>query len=58
LEQRVAKDIAKIEALHQATSIGIMDLEHGRFTQLNEGDLERHLQGLSLEATIPVREKH
>jgi putative addiction module CopG family antidote len=29
LEQRVAEDTAKIEALRQATSIGIMDLEYG-----------------------------
>ncbi|MBT2295958.1 type II toxin-antitoxin system ParD family antitoxin [Pseudomonas fluorescens] len=58
LEQRVAEDTAKIEALRQATSIGIMDLEHGRFTQLNEGDLEHFLDGLSLEATLPAKEKH
>ena len=38
LEQRVAEDTAKITALRQATSIGIVDLEHGRFTQVNEGD--------------------
>ncbi|AZE61094.1 MULTISPECIES: type II toxin-antitoxin system ParD family antitoxin [Pseudomonas fluorescens group] len=36
LEQRVAEDTAKIEALRQAISIGIMDLEQGRFTQVNE----------------------
>jgi antitoxin ParD1/3/4 len=58
LEQRVAEDAAKIEALRQATSIGSMDLEHGRFTQLNEGSLEHYLEGLSEEATISSREKH
>ncbi len=58
LEQRVAQDTAKIEALRQATSIGTMDLEHGRFTQLNEGGLEHFLEGLSLKATLPAREKH
>jgi antitoxin ParD1/3/4 len=58
LEQRVAEEAAKIEALRQATSIGIMDLEHGRFAQLNESDLEQYLEGLSLEATIPAGEKH
>ena len=58
LEQRVAEDTAKIEALRQATSTGIMDLEHGRFTQLNEGGLEHYLEGLSQEATVPAREKH
>ncbi|MFJ5253901.1 type II toxin-antitoxin system ParD family antitoxin [Pseudomonas sp. NPDC088414] len=58
LEQRIAEDDAKIEALRQATSIGIMDLEHGRFTRVNGGDLEHYLEGLSLEATLPAREKH
>ncbi|MGD8220930.1 type II toxin-antitoxin system ParD family antitoxin [Pseudomonas thivervalensis] len=58
LEQRVAEDTAKIEALRKATSIGIMDLEHGRFTQLNEGDLEHFLEGLSQEASVPASEKH
>lgn len=58
LEQRVAEEAAKVEALRQATSIGIMDFEQGRFAQLNEGDLEQYLEGLSLEATIPAGEKH
>ena len=58
LEQRVAEDTAKIAALRQATSIGIVDLEHGRFTQVNEGNLEGYLEDLSLEATLPAREKH
>ncbi|WP_455824776.1 type II toxin-antitoxin system ParD family antitoxin [Pseudomonas graminis] len=58
LEQRVAEDTAKIEALRQAISSGIMDLEHGRFTQVNEGDLEHFLDGLSLEAALPARQKH
>ena len=58
LEQRVAKDTAKIEALRRATSTGIMDLEQGRFTQVNEGDLEHSLESLSLEVTLPTKEKH
>ena len=58
LEQRVAEDSAKIEALRQATSVGIMDLEHGRFTQLDEENLERYLDGLGREATAPIKEKH
>ncbi|MDD2034668.1 MULTISPECIES: type II toxin-antitoxin system ParD family antitoxin [Pseudomonas] len=58
LEQRVAEDAAKIEALRQATSIGIMDLDRGHFIQLNEGDLEQYLEGLSQEASVPAREKH
>ena len=58
MEQRVAEDTAKIEALRQATSIGILDLEHRRFTQLNETDLEHFLEGLSLEASLPAQEKH
>ena len=50
LEQRVAEDTAKTEALRQATSIGIMDLERGHVTELNEGDLAHYLEGLSLVA--------
>lgn len=57
LEQRVAEDTAKIEALRQATSIGIMDLEYGRFTQVNEGDLEHYLEGLSLTLCKPTRKR-
>lgn len=58
LEQRVAEDTAKIEALRRATSTGIMDLEQGHFTQVNEGDLEHYLESLSLEVTLPTKEKH
>ena len=58
LEQRVAEDTAKLEALRQATQIGLMDIEHGRFTELNEGNLEHYLEGLSLEATPLASEKH
>jgi len=36
----------------------IQDLEHGRFTQLNEGHLELYLESLSLEATTLASEKH
>lgn len=58
LEQRVIEDAAKVEALRQATSVGLMDLEHGRYTQLNNEDLEHYLEGLSLETTRPASEKH
>ena len=58
LEQRVAEDTAKIEALRRATSTGIMDLEQGHFTQVNEGDLEHYLESLSLEVTLPTKEEH
>src|ERR1700712_1391664 len=50
LEQRIAEDTAKVEALRQATSIGLMDLEQGRFTELYEGDLKQYLEDLSVEA--------
>ena len=53
LEQPFAEDTAKIEALRQANSLGIMDLEHKRFAQLNEEDLEHYLDILSQEATLP-----
>lgn len=36
LEQRVAEDAAKIEALRQATAIGIADRQQRRFSQVRE----------------------
>ncbi|AZE89277.1 putative transcriptional regulator, CopG/Arc/MetJ DNA-binding domain [Pseudomonas orientalis] len=39
MEQRIAEDTAKIEALRQASSIGIMDLEHGRLMRWEDVDL-------------------
>ncbi|MEN4751333.1 type II toxin-antitoxin system ParD family antitoxin [Pseudomonas sp. Ps21-P2] len=58
LEQRIAEDTAKVEALRQATSIGLMDLEHGRFTELYEGDLKQYLEDLSVEANVATRAKN
>jgi len=42
-KERVTEHTAKTEELRQATSIGIRDLKHWRFTQLNEGDTARYL---------------
>ncbi|KTC58333.1 type II toxin-antitoxin system ParD family antitoxin [Pseudomonas savastanoi] len=58
LEQRVAEDTGQNETLRQATSIGIMDLERGRFTQPNEGELAQYPEGLSLEPPVLMRETH
>jgi antitoxin ParD1/3/4 len=58
LEQRVAEDAAKIEALRHATSIGLTDLQHGRFTSLEGENLEQFLDQLAQEAGSMVGEKH
>lgn len=58
LEQRVAEEAAKLQALRQATSMGLMDLEQGRFTPLAEVDIEQFLDGLGLEATRPAQGKN
>ncbi|BCT34133.1 type II toxin-antitoxin system ParD family antitoxin [Pseudomonas protegens] len=58
LEQRVAEEAAKIEALRQAAAIGIADLQQGRFSQVREENLQHYLDELGLEAVATDQEKH
>ncbi|MCY7259962.1 type II toxin-antitoxin system ParD family antitoxin [Pseudomonas protegens] len=58
LEQRVAEDAAKIEALCQATAIGIADLQQGRFSQVREENLQQYLDELGREAVATDQEQH
>ncbi|WP_341520931.1 type II toxin-antitoxin system ParD family antitoxin [Pseudomonas sp. G.S.17] len=58
LEQRVAQDTAKVEALRHATSLGLMDLEEGHFSAVESGELEQFLEALSVEAASVVGTKH
>ncbi|AZC27306.1 MULTISPECIES: type II toxin-antitoxin system ParD family antitoxin [Pseudomonas] len=58
LQQRLAEDAAKIEALRHATTTGMTDLEHGRFTEIHEGQLQHYLAELGLEAAATEQEKH
>lgn len=58
LEQRGTEEAAKIEALRQATAIGIADLQQGRFSQVREENLQQYLDELGLEAVATDQEKH
>ncbi|MDP9511610.1 type II toxin-antitoxin system ParD family antitoxin [Pseudomonas protegens] len=58
LEQRVAEDAAKIEALRQATAIGIADRQQGHFSQVREENLQQYLDELGREAVATDQEQH
>lgn len=58
LEQRVAEDAAKIEAVRQATAIGIADLQQGRFSQVREENLQHYLDELGREAIAMDQEQN
>ncbi|MBU4634049.1 type II toxin-antitoxin system ParD family antitoxin [Pseudomonas chlororaphis] len=58
LEQRETEEAAKLEALRNATSIGIMDLEQGRFVEVRKDDLGQLLASIGEQAAQSVAEKH
>ncbi|WCE10224.1 MULTISPECIES: type II toxin-antitoxin system ParD family antitoxin [Pseudomonadaceae] len=49
LIQQEAMVSAKVEALRNATGSALEQLEQGRFDEVNGGDLEQYLEGLSVE---------
>lgn len=58
LEQREAEETAKLDALRHATSIGLMDLEQGRFIEIHSEDLGSLLADIGNKAAQSVTEKH
>jgi len=58
LEQREAEESAKIEALRKATSIGLMSLEQGHFTEVRGEDLGQFIANLGDQASLSISEKH
>lgn len=58
LEQRESEEAAKLEALRNATSIGLMDLEQGRFIEVNSEDLGQLLANIGEQTAQSVAEKH
>src|SRR5476651_368472 len=54
LEQREAEELAKLEALRHATSIGLMDLEQGRFVEVDGDGLGRLLTDIGETASLSV----
>lgn len=49
LIQQEAMVSAKVEALRNATGSALEQLKQGRFDEVNGGDLEQYLEGLSVE---------
>ncbi|AIC21898.1 addiction module antidote protein [Pseudomonas chlororaphis] len=58
LEKRESEEAAKLEALRNATSIGLMDLEQGRFIEVSGKDLGQLLTNIGEQAAQSVAEKH
>ncbi|TVT81977.1 type II toxin-antitoxin system ParD family antitoxin [Pseudomonas sp. H3(2019)] len=58
LEKREAEEAAKLDALRHATSIGLMDLEQGRFIEVRSEDLGNLLADIGNQAAQSVAEKH
>lgn len=58
LERREAEEAAKLEALKHATSIGIMDLEQGRFVQVTGDDLDDLFVEIGQKAAGAAGEMH
>lgn len=57
LEQREAEESAKLEVLRQATSVGLMDLEQGRFIDVESDQLEQLFADIGEKAAASVTEK-
>ncbi|NWD71735.1 type II toxin-antitoxin system ParD family antitoxin [Pseudomonas gingeri] len=57
LEQREAEEAAKLEVLRQATSVGLMDLEQGRFIEVESDHLGQLFADIGEKAALSVTEK-
>ncbi|NWA24904.1 type II toxin-antitoxin system ParD family antitoxin [Pseudomonas gingeri] len=57
LEQREAEESAKLEVLRQATSVGLMDLEQGRFIEVESDHLGQLFADIGEKAALSVTEK-
>jgi len=55
IEVREAQEAAKLHALKRAADVGFSDLDHGRYTDVQDDDLEGFIEGLGRRATERVR---
>lgn len=55
VEQREAKETAKLAALREAANIGFHDIEQGRFEDIAEDDLEEFISGLGQQASARAK---
>lgn len=55
VEQREARETAKLAALREAANIGFHDIEQGRFEDIAEDDLEEFISGLGQQASARAK---
>ncbi|NTH66607.1 type II toxin-antitoxin system ParD family antitoxin [Agrobacterium rhizogenes] len=55
VEQRDALDVVKLEALREAARVGFLDIEGGRFADVNDDELEGFISGLGRQAGQRVK---
>lgn len=58
LEKREAEEAAKLEALRHATSLGLMDLETGRFVEISGDELGGLLDDIGNQVSGSVGDEH
>ncbi len=51
IEERGAREGAKLAALREATRIGITDLEAGRYDEIDDADLDAYIAELGRQAS-------
>ena len=49
--QSEPEESAKVTALRHAIMTGLKDLEHGRFTEVQDANLERYISDLGMQIT-------
>jgi transposase len=55
VEQREAREKARLDALTKAASIGFRDIEEGRFRDIGDNSLEEFISGLGQQASALVK---
>jgi antitoxin ParD1/3/4 len=55
VEERDAREAAKLKALQEAAQIGFADLDRGQFREVVDGDLDAVIGGLGRRAAAQVR---
>jgi antitoxin ParD1/3/4 len=55
VEQREARENAKLAALKEAVRIGFKDIEEGRFREIEDDDLDEFISGLGRQASTLVK---
>ncbi|ABC24331.1 type II toxin-antitoxin system ParD family antitoxin [Rhodospirillum rubrum] len=57
IEERAAREAAKLKALREAAQIGLSDLDEGRFRDVADGDLDAVIGDLGRQAVARVRHR-